>query len=161
MNSLTDKDDFLYSTSDVAIWSTVETGLAITAAGVATLRPLLRTFFGGGSSAPEYDNNNNNSTRRWHRTGSAHHVEPGFDLQHRSQKGMGVTTVIDHNKSPQDIDIESNSKADARSVASDPFQQDTDWNSSDSNLAGRGKAPERTDNPWNITVKKSIVQVRT
>ena len=153
-----DKDDFLYSTSDVAIWSTVETGLAITAAGVATLRPLLRTFFGGGSSAPEYDNN---STRRWHRTGSAHHGEPGFDLQHRSQKGMGVTTVIDHNKTPQDPDLESNSKADARSVASDPFQQEADWNSSDSNLASRGKAPERADNPWNITVKKSIVQVRS
>ncbi|KAH7018203.1 uncharacterized protein B0I36DRAFT_276695 [Microdochium trichocladiopsis] len=154
--SLTDVEDFLYSTSDVAIWSTVETGLAITAAGVATLRPLLRTFFGGGSSAPDYGN----SARKWHRTGSAHQNEPGFDLQHRSQKGLGVTTVIDHSRIPNEVDLEGN-KNDARSVASDPFQQEEDWNSSDSNLATRGKAPEHSDTPWNIHVKKSIVQTRT
>lgn len=34
--------DFLYATTDVAIWSGVETGLGITAACLATLRPLFR-----------------------------------------------------------------------------------------------------------------------
>ncbi|KAI1760064.1 hypothetical protein GGR53DRAFT_526557 [Hypoxylon sp. FL1150] len=34
--------DFLYSTVDVALWSTVEQGLAISAGSLATLRPLLK-----------------------------------------------------------------------------------------------------------------------
>ena len=38
--------DFLYATTDVAIWSCSETGLAITAACCATLRPLFRSWFG-------------------------------------------------------------------------------------------------------------------
>jgi hypothetical protein len=35
-------DDFLYDTVDVAIWSTVEQCLAITAGGLATLQPLIK-----------------------------------------------------------------------------------------------------------------------
>ncbi|KAL2689168.1 hypothetical protein Neosp_003220 [[Neocosmospora] mangrovei] len=34
--------DFLYATLDIAIWSTVEGGLGITAGSLATLRPLFR-----------------------------------------------------------------------------------------------------------------------
>lgn len=33
--------DFLWATTDIAIWSTIEQGLAITAGSLATLRPLL------------------------------------------------------------------------------------------------------------------------
>ncbi|CAG9952711.1 unnamed protein product [Clonostachys rosea f. rosea IK726] len=36
--------DFLWATLDIAIWSTTEQGLAITAGSLATLRPLLRTI---------------------------------------------------------------------------------------------------------------------
>ncbi|KAH7012923.1 hypothetical protein EDB80DRAFT_709133 [Ilyonectria destructans] len=36
------KPDFLWNTLDVAIWSTVEQGLAITAGSLATLRPLIK-----------------------------------------------------------------------------------------------------------------------
>lgn len=42
LHTLSNKQDFLYATTDVAIWSGVETGLGITAACLATLRPLLR-----------------------------------------------------------------------------------------------------------------------
>ncbi|EME40870.1 hypothetical protein DOTSEDRAFT_137132 [Dothistroma septosporum NZE10] len=42
IHTLSNKDDFLYVTSDVAIWSCTETGLAITACCCATLRPLFR-----------------------------------------------------------------------------------------------------------------------
>lgn len=38
------KGDFLWSTTDVAIWTTVEVGIGITAAGIATLRPLYQRF---------------------------------------------------------------------------------------------------------------------
>ncbi|PVI02353.1 hypothetical protein DM02DRAFT_308604 [Periconia macrospinosa] len=36
--------DFLWATSDIAIWSTVEQGLAITAGSLATIRPLFSIF---------------------------------------------------------------------------------------------------------------------
>lgn len=36
--------DFLYSSTDVVIWSAIEPGLAITAANMATLRPLFQAF---------------------------------------------------------------------------------------------------------------------
>ncbi|USP75452.1 uncharacterized protein yc1106_02726 [Curvularia clavata] len=39
------KGDFLYRTTDFAIWSTVEVGLGITAGSIATLRPLLKQAF--------------------------------------------------------------------------------------------------------------------
>ncbi|KAK0377326.1 hypothetical protein CLIM01_05321 [Colletotrichum limetticola] len=38
--TLLDGDDFLWATTDVALWSTVEPGIGITAASLATLRPL-------------------------------------------------------------------------------------------------------------------------
>ncbi|KAF2758834.1 hypothetical protein EJ05DRAFT_499268 [Pseudovirgaria hyperparasitica] len=38
--------DFLYSTVDIATWSVLEVGLAITASSLATLRPLLRAWRG-------------------------------------------------------------------------------------------------------------------
>ncbi|KAF2621644.1 hypothetical protein BU25DRAFT_482616 [Macroventuria anomochaeta] len=42
IHTLMDGSDFLYATTDVAIWSTVEPGIGITASSIATLRPLVR-----------------------------------------------------------------------------------------------------------------------
>ncbi|KAF1923182.1 uncharacterized protein M421DRAFT_104644 [Didymella exigua CBS 183.55] len=42
IHTLTNGPDFLYATTDVAIWSTVEPGIGITASSIATLRPLVR-----------------------------------------------------------------------------------------------------------------------
>ncbi|KAH7384567.1 hypothetical protein BKA66DRAFT_569817 [Pyrenochaeta sp. MPI-SDFR-AT-0127] len=42
IRTLMDGPDFLYATTDVAIWSTVEPGIGITAGSIATLRPLVR-----------------------------------------------------------------------------------------------------------------------
>ncbi|ETN42679.1 uncharacterized protein HMPREF1541_01836 [Cyphellophora europaea CBS 101466] len=44
IHTLNNKADFLYATTDVAIWSSSETGLGITAANTATLRPLVRSW---------------------------------------------------------------------------------------------------------------------
>ena len=41
---LTDAEDFLYEFTDIAIWSTVENGLGLTAVCMATLRPLIRSL---------------------------------------------------------------------------------------------------------------------
>jgi hypothetical protein len=46
IHGLNDVAEFLYSTTDVAIWSTCETGIGLAASAVATLRPLLRQVFG-------------------------------------------------------------------------------------------------------------------
>ncbi|KKY14871.1 putative polytopic membrane protein [Phaeomoniella chlamydospora] len=46
INQLASSTDFLYDTTDLAIWSSLETGVAIPAASLITLRPLFRTFFG-------------------------------------------------------------------------------------------------------------------
>lgn len=50
VHDLANKADFLYATTDVAIWSTSETGIGIIASSLATLRPLLRTFLRNKSS---------------------------------------------------------------------------------------------------------------
>ncbi|KAF2676079.1 hypothetical protein K458DRAFT_322826 [Lentithecium fluviatile CBS 122367] len=44
IHSLTEGPDFLYATVDVALWSTVEPGIGITAGCIATLRPLLQNL---------------------------------------------------------------------------------------------------------------------
>ncbi|KAL5377372.1 hypothetical protein DPSP01_009869 [Paraphaeosphaeria sporulosa] len=54
IHTLTHGADFLYATVDVAIWSTVEPGIGMTAGNMATLRPLLQNFLWrlGLASAP-------------------------------------------------------------------------------------------------------------
>lgn len=166
LHTLNDVDDFLYTTSDVAIWSTIETGLGITASGVATLRPLLRTFFGAGSSAE----GEGTSARQWQRTGSNYpsqgyirsHGRNGggeaFDLHDNAGKRIGVTTVIDHGEESSDVGAKGSSsyKRDDVSDISDP---PADWNNSQSNLAQESEQP-KNNNGWNVMVKKTVVQTR-
>ena len=104
LHTLTDIDDFLYSTSDVAIWSTVETGIGITASAFATLRPLLRAIFQG-SSAPGHGTSAN---AQWGKASKGHanggyirgnstKGEEAFELADKNG-GIGVTTVINHGR---------------------------------------------------------------
>lgn len=63
--------DFLYDTVDIAIWSDVEIGLAVTAGSLATLRPLYRKLalrFGFSQSDPETATKR--SSQPWYRTAS-------------------------------------------------------------------------------------------
>lgn len=57
----------LGATTDIAIWSTIEMGLGISAASFSTLRPLARSLgwsigFSSSGSVPSGGNNNNNNT---------------------------------------------------------------------------------------------------
>jgi hypothetical protein len=54
INTLMDGSDFLWATTDVALWSTVEPGIGITAGSIACLRPLFRIWLWrmGLASAP-------------------------------------------------------------------------------------------------------------
>lgn len=55
IHTLMNGPDFLYATTNVAIWSTVEPGIGITASSIATLRPFVRHCLWrmGLASAPE------------------------------------------------------------------------------------------------------------
>jgi hypothetical protein len=44
LHTLMDGPDFLYATTDVALWSTIEPGIGITAGSIACLRPLMRVW---------------------------------------------------------------------------------------------------------------------
>jgi hypothetical protein len=44
IDTLMDGSDFLYATTDVALWSTIEPGIGITAGSIACLRPLFRVW---------------------------------------------------------------------------------------------------------------------
>jgi hypothetical protein len=50
IHQLSTSSDFLFATVDLVIWSSIELGIAIIAASIATYRPLFRTFFRTGSS---------------------------------------------------------------------------------------------------------------
>ncbi|KAH6633241.1 hypothetical protein C7974DRAFT_168024 [Boeremia exigua] len=58
IHTLMNGPDFLYATTDVAIWSTVEPGIGIAASSIATLRPLFRHWLWrlGLASAPGQSN---------------------------------------------------------------------------------------------------------
>ena len=55
-NGILDQPDYLYTGTDISIWSTVEIGVALTASSLATLRPLMRKvrFFQSTSEALGY-----------------------------------------------------------------------------------------------------------
>ncbi|KAM5385490.1 hypothetical protein ACJZ2D_000689 [Fusarium nematophilum] len=64
---LTDAEDFLYEFTDIAIWSTVENGLGLTAVSMATLRPLirrLRSLYRGDSNETDPTENGANHLSR-------------------------------------------------------------------------------------------------
>ncbi|KAL4813554.1 hypothetical protein BDW67DRAFT_177845 [Aspergillus spinulosporus] len=57
--------DFLYSTYQIAIWSVVETGLAIIAGSLITLRPLFRWFLDGGTSYKDQRTPGRKTTKKY------------------------------------------------------------------------------------------------
>ncbi|TVY83984.1 hypothetical protein LSUE1_G001347 [Lachnellula suecica] len=96
-------DDFLFATTDVAIWSTIEPGLGIVAASGATLRPLFRSFY--------------SLTSRGTQNKSAHGSRAGY-LQQPSQvdaprRHRSVKLAHYSNKSTSELsdDIELNGKS--------------------------------------------------
>lgn len=77
-------DDFLFTTLDIAIWSTVEPGLGICAASAASLRPLFRNFYalstrdGTASKTPKYATfNTHGSAWRNSRHGYVKNIDAG------------------------------------------------------------------------------------
>ncbi|KAJ4989717.1 integral membrane protein [Stagonosporopsis vannaccii] len=97
IHTLTNGTDFLYATTDVAIWSTVEPGIGITASSIATLRPLIRHLMWrmGFASAPGHSHTfypSNSVQKRKDRRGYRRSLSPS-DLV-PTQRGGGTSTEI-------------------------------------------------------------------
>ncbi|EHK99995.1 hypothetical protein M7I_4078 [Glarea lozoyensis 74030] len=106
------QSDFLWSTTDVAIWSTVEPGIGLTASAMATLRPLFRTFFARsrlfGSTEPldpskpskmnTYPLSPRENRSGYIRSGSAagmnREAEPDLERALRGGKEVGTVTTV-------------------------------------------------------------------
>ncbi|KAK1779797.1 hypothetical protein QBC45DRAFT_373944 [Copromyces sp. CBS 386.78] len=104
--------DFLYACTDVAIWSTAETGIGIAASAIATLRPLARSFLArsklfGGSTTPH--GGGPSGSHHWPtsmskggyvRSRSAAQDGSGdeFGLREDIGRNRGVTTVVESGK---------------------------------------------------------------
>ncbi|RDW80888.1 hypothetical protein BP5796_05586 [Coleophoma crateriformis] len=160
LHHLNDIGDFLYTTSGVAIWSTVEMGIGITAAAAATLRPLLRKFFGVGTTASVASAQNGSASRR-PKPASAGYVRnrgndnlDEFDLDIPTKR-MGQATVVDYGEGRRDLE---------RAL----YRQGNRSGTTVSIRTSHGSQPEYANWParqsggpgWDVTVSKTVEQTR-
>ncbi|RDW69763.1 hypothetical protein BP6252_08783 [Coleophoma cylindrospora] len=160
LHHLNDIGDFLYTTSGVAIWSTVEMGIGITAAAAATLRPLLRKFFGIGTAAG-LGSAQSGSAPQWPKPASASYVRnrgsdnlDEFDLDAPTKK-TGEATVVDYGDGRRDLE---------RAL----YRQDNRSGTTVSIRTSLGSQAEFAKRPakqsggasWDVTVSKTVEQTR-
>ncbi|CAD6444789.1 1bdca599-df33-495f-b153-99621d112df9 [Sclerotinia trifoliorum] len=128
--NIKEKQDFLYNTVPLAVWSTVEPGIAIFAACLATLRPVLRILFPNHirdvaiHKPPEL----NIPTNLAGRIESSDDVELGHNAQIQSEKRSRAWT----GESSQTINIHFDDRDDdkARRDTQMTFYEETSGNSS-------------------------------
>ena len=144
---MADTGDFLYSTMDVAIWSTVEPGIGITASAAATLRPLFRAYFSGtlgtgSGTKPSASNRQpkfNGRASGYIRSGD---IE-AFALRSDVGKSGGVTTVIEG-----DVDMEKGQ------TSGDSHDGNLGgWNDSESKL--RDGSSDLEERSWGTGIMKT------
>lgn len=80
-----------------------------------------------------------------------------YELRDGNGKTFGVTTVIDHGSLPKGMDVENQKQK--HSDDSDSVTDLNDWSGSDQDLTNK-KPVRRGEQPWNITVEKSVIQTR-
>jgi hypothetical protein len=81
------KGDFLYRTTDFAIWTTVEVGVGITAGCIATLRPLVKSTMGSSNAS---------SGKWWSKKKSSifsSSMQPLDRLRPQNERGVTKTTI--------------------------------------------------------------------
>lgn len=158
-------DDFLYATTDVAIWSCSETGIGIAASSFATLRPLFRTFLSrskllGGSSTEGVSNGwpkiSLPNSKGYLRSGSNGRTEE-FALRNDLGKNAGVTTIINSDADVERQSAESKSTAEGSKLGKhEPSSRG--WNTSESKLTEPSSDDEIM--PWGIQVRKTTVSTQ-
>lgn len=141
IEGLRDIPNFLYSTTDVAIWSISEVGIGLGASAAATLRPLLRKVFGdtsisGGSASRKMSYNwggNNPSRSGYLEQASGHDLDP--------ERGMGNAIPLEPGKNVAHVRTLSRSQStrglrDWDSTKEKDSQSDEEFPSSLAQLGG-------------------------
>jgi hypothetical protein len=96
------KGDFLYRTTDFAIWTTVEVGVGITAGCMATLKPLFKSTFSSLSGTrPSLNTPWSHSRKK-----STHMFGHSLDEMKPAGRKTATTTTITGGKSASDSDEE-------------------------------------------------------
>ncbi|KAK5164637.1 uncharacterized protein LTR77_009843 [Saxophila tyrrhenica] len=95
ISTMKDTDDFLYATTDVALWSCCETGLGITACCCATLRPLFRTWLKPLATHRLSPSSRNGASRAQEQHGVARVTgNAGHYRQPSKEFGMGKNSIM-------------------------------------------------------------------
>jgi hypothetical protein len=105
------KGDFLYRTTDFAIWTTVEIGVGITAGCIATLKPLFKAVLGSTSqdSGTPWSRMSTGSFR--HKSSTSGTRQAADDLRPIAERTSRTTTVIGGRASTSDEEVFWNTKA--------------------------------------------------
>jgi len=162
VKDLSNQEDFLYATTDVAIWSTSETGIGIAASSFATLRPLFRTFFSrsrlfGGSSSQGTPN-------PWPSSG-----HPGY-IRSRSKSGLeefglrsdigkknGVTTFIESGNLERGDEKHATGSRSRKGSVGPLASAPSGWNNSESKLTDISSEDEPS---WESGIRKTTVSTQ-
>lgn len=100
IHTLINGPDFLWATTDIAIWTTVETGIGITAGSMATLRPLMQTVLWHAGLASTPSSAVRRSSHKLSRSGSNRGYRKEIGLSDlRPTEGSNLTTVTAVQKS--------------------------------------------------------------
>ena len=160
MTTLSNQADFLYATTDVAIWSCVETGIGIAACSLATLRPLFRAFLSrsrllGGTGS-------HTTSSQWPRAArpSGGYIQSRcqagtrdeFGLRNGVGKNGGGTTTIE---CAGDEDDSENRNAKNKSSPRH-LRNGSGWDASDTQLTGVQSSRE-DDLEWAAGMRKVTV----
>jgi hypothetical protein len=152
VHTLKDTSDFLYSTTEVAIWSGLETGIGLFASNLATLRPLFMRFYGlSGFTGRSSSNPKASVGHSWRTSGARHGPHGGYqrnesnldvkENQFDIELGTGVTTKIGTGQGAS-IGEEIPMKADTTTTREKFEKRGVAWSESEVNLAERNSEEE-------------------
>ncbi|KPM36352.1 hypothetical protein AK830_g10220 [Neonectria ditissima] len=149
--------DFLWSTIDIAIWSTTEQGLAVTAGSLATLRPLLRLInhkLGISSTGPSELHGSD------HPTGSRFEIQSNsrLGIGHRQQGSFSLTTFTDEDREAHGAgsDVEGYRRGEIDKL---PIEKNVKWHSRE---PGSNESQEELTTPgYEGPLSRSGIQITT
>jgi hypothetical protein len=118
---LTETDDFLWSNTDVAIWSIVEVGMGVTASSLATMRPLFMSFLSKSRSKASTYPRNIPRLRSYIKKTSRDDLELRSDFG----KSIRVTTTVVNSESAR---VKKNQEVYKKSSESETaLKEDSKW----------------------------------
>lgn len=159
IHEFNEKDDFLYATSDVAIYSMTETGLGIAASCFATLRPLFRDFLQLNLWGGNQTSRGHNSSR-W--PGTYDHAvrmsrgDVEDDLLINVKRKFGTSTTIGANRSLNPPNCGSRIVEESKVTPASPVSssgQEMRWHASESLLRDDSRESKKQGHKWGVSTR--------